>query len=53
MLVPVGDAKALAAAMERLAENPDIAAAMGREALKVRELYAADRIVAQWLEILQ
>jgi hypothetical protein len=26
---------------------------MGREALKVRELYAADRIVAQWLEILQ
>ncbi|MDR0220577.1 MAG: glycosyltransferase [Lachnospiraceae bacterium] len=53
LLVPPGDAEALAVAMSRHAEDPAAAAAMGREALKVRELYAADRIVAEWLEVLQ
>jgi glycosyltransferase involved in cell wall biosynthesis len=52
LLVPVGDVEALAAAMSHLAENPAIAAKMGTEASKIREVYSADTIIAQWLDLI-
>jgi len=53
ILVPVGDAKALAEAILHLVENPELAAQMGNEAKKVRELYSTEAVTAKWLEILE
>lgn len=52
ILVPVGDAKALAGAICKLAENPLLASQMGKEAAKVRELYTAEVISKKWIELL-
>ena len=53
LLTPCGDATALAAAMSRLAGDPDAAARMGRAAVEVRELYSAARITEKWLGLLR
>lgn len=50
LLVPVGDAGALAAAMERIALDPALAKAMSKEARKVREEFSIQRIADRMLK---
>lgn len=48
LLAPVGDARALADAMCRFAEDPALAAACGESAKLVTERFHPDRIIDQW-----
>jgi glycosyltransferase involved in cell wall biosynthesis len=48
VLVPVDDVAALEGAMAELVSRPERRAALGKQALKVRERYAQDRIMSQW-----
>jgi glycosyltransferase involved in cell wall biosynthesis len=50
ILVPVGDAEALSAAMIELAENRELRDAIGREAKTIRESLSAESICRMWLE---
>ena len=50
ILVSVGDVDALAAQIERLIENPDLAERLSNNAVNVREKYAADRIAQMWID---
>ena len=50
LLVPVGDAIALANAMKQLASTPELAETMSRNAQKVREEYSIQRIADMMLE---
>jgi glycosyltransferase involved in cell wall biosynthesis len=52
LLVPPGDAAALAAALERLARDPDAARRLGEAGYRlVREKFTWDPIVARWAEV--
>lgn len=51
LLTPVGDAHALAAAMIKIAANPDFAEALGRNAANIREIQSEDKIIEKWMEI--
>jgi len=52
LLVPVKDAQALAVAIQKLVENADMRAGMGREGRKLAEqAFSAQTIVAQHLDI--
>lgn len=51
LLTPVGDAHALAAAMIKIAANPDFAEALGRNAANIREYQSEDKIIEKWMEI--
>lgn len=53
LLVPVGDAEALAEGMAYLAENPQQAAQMGLKAVQLRQRLDADKVCAQWLSYLR
>ena len=48
LLVPVGDADALARAMKEMIEDPALARRLSENAQAVRENYAIDRIKKQW-----
>ena len=50
ILVEKGEAKALAAAMEKFILNPDLAEVCGQHAKVVNELYNENRIASQWKE---
>ena len=50
LLVPCKDAKAFAAAMEKLASDPEYARRLGEEAAKVRETFSIENIGNAWLE---
>lgn len=50
ILVEKGDAKALAAAMEKFIVNPDFAEECGKHAKVVNELYNENRIALEWKE---
>lgn len=50
ILVPVGDAKAIANAMFMIAQNPQKAKEMGEAALKVCERYSVNVIAKLWLD---
>ena len=52
LLVPVGDADALYHGMKYIIENPDHAAKMSAEAVKIRQRLAEDVICQQWVELL-
>lgn len=53
LLVPVADAKALAAALSRLAADPDLRARMGAAGLaRARELYDESKIIARQIELM-
>lgn len=52
-LVPVDDVDSLAQAMKELMAQPDMRARLGREAVKVRDRYRQDLVMAQWEEALQ
>lgn len=49
LLVPVGDEKAMAAAIIKLCKNPETASALGREALKIKNACAPYQIAQQWI----
>ena len=51
-LVPVEDVGALAAALRQLLADPDMRARLGRQAVKVRERFQAERIMVQWNQCL-
>lgn len=53
LLVPVGDAEALAEGMAYLAEDPLQAAQMGRKAVQLQQRLDAERVCSQWLKYLQ
>lgn len=50
LLVPVGDAETLAAAMKQLAGDAELRTALGNAAKPLRQNLTADRICEKWLE---
>ena len=50
ILTPVGDQKALAQAMSRVADDPDWAERLGQNAIKIKETYSLSRIAHRFLE---
>ena len=53
LLVPKGDADALAAAMERMLSNHDFAEQCGREAHKICERLAPEKIYGEWEQFIR
>ena len=53
LLVPVGDRAAMAAALGRLADEPDFAAALGRSARRIADRLAVERVGAEWMAYLE
>ena len=53
LLVPMNDASALAAAMERLAADPALAKKLSENAAALREELSLDAIAEKWLELLE
>lgn len=53
LLTPVGDAEALAAAMNRIIENPEFAESLGAEAAKIRDQLSPDKIAAEWIKLIE
>lgn len=52
ILVPVNDAQALADAMKEVAGNPELAEKLSINGSKIREDLSVDKIVNQWMEII-
>lgn len=50
LLIPVGDKDALAKAMIRVADSPQWAEELGRNAVKIKEIYSLPRIAHRFLE---
>lgn len=50
LLIPVGDEKALEAALRRILENPALEEALGREAAKLAEELSPEKVCRQWQE---
>ncbi|MCM1266982.1 MAG: glycosyltransferase [Bacteroidales bacterium] len=48
LIIPAGDEKALERAMERLLDDPAYADGLGREAAKIQEKLAPERVNAMW-----
>lgn len=53
ILVPVGDVKALAAALKELLENEDLCNNLGEAATKVQERFAPEVASAKWKEYIE
>ena len=53
ILTPVGQVEPLKEAMLSLIKNPALGERLGKEAVKVRETYSAERICRQWYEMIQ
>lgn len=53
VLIPMEDVEALTNAMNRIADDPEYADRLSRNATAIREELSADRIAAQWLEIIE
>lgn len=47
-IIPVGDEKALEEAMDRLLSDSDFAGKLGRQAYKLQEKFAPERVNSQW-----
>ncbi len=52
ILVPVGDVQAMADAMKEVAANPDLAEKLSENGVKIRDDLSVDKIVNQWMEII-
>ena len=52
ILTPVGDANALYLAMKNLAENPDFAESLGKNAVKIRTEQSVEKIIEKWMDII-
>lgn len=53
LLVPAGDVRALAAAMTRVLSDDDLRRRMAARAAEVSERFSQQRVVAQWLRVLE
>lgn len=53
ILTPVGEKEPLTEAMLRLIHDPVYAARLGKEAVKVRETYASERVCQEWNEVIE
>ena len=53
LLVPVGDARAMAKAMCRLADDPDLAQSLAAHAAEIRTRLDANTVAAQWKRYLE
>lgn len=53
LLIPVGNEEELVKALRRIAEEPTLAADMGRRAASVRQRFSEENIAAQWEAILK
>lgn len=51
VLVPMGNAMSMVEAMKQIARDADYANRLSCEAIKVREMYAAEKICKKWLEL--
>ena len=52
VLVPVNDVQAMADAMKEVAGNPELAEKLSINGSKIREDLSVDKIVNQWMEII-
>lgn len=52
ILTPVGDAEALANAMAEVAEDPELAQKLSKNGSRIRETQNVDKIINQWMEII-
>lgn len=52
ILTPVGDTNALYFAMKKLAENPDYAEALGKNATKIRTEQSIEKIITKWMDMI-
>ena len=52
ILVPVNDVQAMADAMKEVADNPELAEKLSINGTKIREELSVDKIVNQWMEII-
>lgn len=52
ILVPVGDAQAMADAMKEVASDFDLAEKLSENGVKIRDDLSVDKIVNQWMEII-
>lgn len=52
LLVPTGNVNELVRALKYFAENPDMAAEMGKKAKKIKENLTVDKIITEWEEII-
>lgn len=53
LLVPVGDPKALAEAMNRLIEQPEFAEKLGRQAAEIGKRAGVEVIAAKWKQYME
>lgn len=53
LLVPVGDVKAMAQAIQTVLENPEMAGEMGRQAEKIKQDLSPDVVYRQWEKFLE
>lgn len=53
ILTPVGDVDALYLAMKELIDSPELAKKISSNGIKVRETQAIDRIVSQWINVIE
>lgn len=53
ILTPVGDEKAFAEAMIRIASDQELAKRLSSNALRLKETYSKDNISRQWIEIME
>lgn len=52
ILTPVGDANALYLAMKNLAENPEFAETLGKNAVKIRTEQSVEKIIEKWMDMI-
>ena len=52
LLTPVGDSHALYLAMKKVAENPELAAKLSKNSVKIREEQSVDKIIKKWMELI-
>ena len=53
VLIPMEDEQALLDGMRRIASDPGFAEAISRNAVKIREELAAEKICQQWLGVVE
>ena len=53
ILVPVNDVQAMADAMKEVADNPELAEKLSINGTKIREDLSVDKIVNQWMELIE
>lgn len=53
ILIPTGNEDAMVAAMKEIVSNPEQTERFSKEAVKVRDIYSAEKIGERWLELIE